>query len=193
MKSEIDVELMLNNLKASEKKVQNTIINALLEAFNEILDYDGKRSILSYAQLEHWMNGKLPPSETSSLKDFEKLIKAMRTLLQYSQDILFEIGRKFSIYLDPFGTSFKDFIEMINRYISDLEISFKEVSPNVFDVILRWKGENADLMHDPWLLYFYEGALTEGMRKTIGGKVHMKVISNTKLTCEFRITGEKAK
>ena len=121
---------MLNKSNASERVIQNAIINALLEAFNDILDYDGKRSILIFAKLEHWIDEKLPPTGTTSLKDFEKLIKAMRILLQYSENILFEIGRKFSIYLDPSGTSFKDFIVMLNRSLTDLEISFNPSSLN---------------------------------------------------------------
>lgn len=184
---------MLNKSNVSDESVQNVIINALLEAFNDILDYDGKRSILAYARLDRWTDGKLPPNGITPLNDFIRLIKSMRILLQYSQDILFELGRKFSIYLDPFGSSFKEFIIMINRYIHYLEISFKEVSSDVFDVSLEWKGESSELLHDPWLTYFYEGALTEGIRKTIGGKLQIKILSSTKLTRIFRITKEKTK
>ena len=56
---------MVSELAAAPHEVNNSVINALLEAFYDVLDLDGKRFILAAAGLETLMENKLPPDEFS--------------------------------------------------------------------------------------------------------------------------------
>ena len=80
------------------------------KAFYDVLDLDGKRSILAAAGLETLMENKLPPDEFSSSSLLNKLLFSMRNLLQFSDRVLFEIGRKFSIYFDPWGVLLRNLL-----------------------------------------------------------------------------------
>lgn len=177
---------MVIALDHSDRVVQNTVINALLEALFDILDLDGKRSVLEFAGLERWLE-KLPQNGTSSWEDFLKLISAIRTLLQYSDSILFEVGRKFSIYLDPFGTSFPDFIRLLEHSLVDLHIEFKEIVPLQYEITMKWTGRETELLDDKWMQHFYRGIYSEGMRKAVGGIVKAVVLSTSDLSIKLKI------
>jgi hypothetical protein len=175
-----------STLDHPDRVVQNTVINALLEALFDILDLDGKRSVLEFAGLEQWLE-KLPQSGKSLWVDFLKLVSAMRTLLQYSETILFEVGKKFSIYLDPFGSSFPDFIKMLEQSLVDLHIEYQEISPLQYEITMKWTGQETDLLDDKWMQHFYRGIYSEGMRKAVGGVVKAVILSTSDLSIKLKI------
>lgn len=108
----------------SAPRVQNVVINALLESFYDILDRDGKGSILRAAGLPELMDAHLDPKEFTDFRVFRKIIDAMNMLLQFSEFIAYEIGRKFAIYLDPTGTGIEAIIHNIKKWIqADWDIS----------------------------------------------------------------------
>jgi len=71
----------MSTQKSIKNGISNSVINALLEAFYDILDLDGKRSILCLAGLPQLMEAKLNSSGNSDWVIFEKLLDAMRNSL----------------------------------------------------------------------------------------------------------------
>ncbi len=98
--------------------VKNKVVIALLQAYQEILDYDGMKSILREAEMMHLIDIRDEnPNNSIDFFSFKKIISAQNCLLYDSSDLLFEIGKKFSFYLFPFGKNFKDIIDDINNFI----------------------------------------------------------------------------
>ncbi len=106
---------MIGNYKGV---VKNRVITALLQAYLDVLDYDGMKSILKEAGLLDLKNNKgIDPNETIDFISFKKIIYAQNSLLYYCYDLLFEIGKKFSFYLFPYGKKFDEIVEEINDLI----------------------------------------------------------------------------
>ena len=107
---------MFGEYKGSVKK---KVLTALLQAYHDILDYDGLKSILKEAEMLYLKNIKrqTDPNETIDLLSFKKVIYAQNSLLYDSTILLFEIGKKFAFYLFPFGKSFEEIIEEVNTSI----------------------------------------------------------------------------
>jgi predicted hydrocarbon binding protein len=98
--------------------VKNKVVIALLHAYHDILDYDGMKSILREAEMMHIKDiGDKDPNETLDFFSFKKIISAQNCLLYDSSILLYEIGKKLSFYLFPFGLSFEEIIKEINNYI----------------------------------------------------------------------------
>jgi predicted hydrocarbon binding protein len=98
--------------------VKNKVVVALLQAYHDILDYDGMKSILREAEMIHIKDiGDQDPNGTLNFFYFKKIISAQNCLLYDSSELLFEIGKKFSFYLFPFGKSFEEIINEINSLI----------------------------------------------------------------------------
>ncbi|MFX1309065.1 MAG: hypothetical protein ACFE9M_04775 [Promethearchaeota archaeon] len=108
--------------------VKNKVVVALLQAYHDILDYDGMKSILKEAGMMHIKDIRdKNPNDTLDFFSFKKIISAQNCLLYDSSDLLFEIGKKFSFYLFPFGKSFKEIIDDINSsIITDWEVKIIE-------------------------------------------------------------------
>ena len=118
--------------------VKNKVVVALLQAYHDILDYDGMKSILKEAGMIYIKDIRdKNPNDTLDFFSFKKIISAQNCLLYDSSDLLFEIGKKFSFYLFPFGKSFKEIIEEVN-------ISFREILlvGNRFNV--KWEKKLSD-------------------------------------------------
>ena len=99
-------------------EVKNKIVTALFQAYLDVLDYDGLKSILKEAELLELKNYKgADPNETLDFFSFKKIITAQNCLLYNCNDLLFEIGKKFSFYLFPFGKKFEEVVEEINILI----------------------------------------------------------------------------
>ena len=99
-------------------QVKNRVVTALFQAYLDVLDYDGLKSILKEAELLDLKNYKeIDPDETLDFFSFKKIITAQNCLLYNCSDLLFEIGKKFSFYLFPFGKKFREVVEEINRLI----------------------------------------------------------------------------
>ncbi|MBY9005613.1 MAG: hypothetical protein KGD63_02545 [Candidatus Lokiarchaeota archaeon] len=107
-------------------KVKNRVVTALLQTYLDTLDYDGMKSILKEAGLLHLRNMRnSDPNNTIDYFSFKKILAAQNCLLYQCTELLFEIGRKFSFYLFPFGKKFKDSITEITELINtdwDIEI-----------------------------------------------------------------------
>ncbi len=99
--------------------VKNRVLTALLQAYQDILDYDGMKSILIEAEMLHLKNiGEEDPNGSLDMFSFKKIISAQNCLLSDSNMLLFEIGKKFSFYLFPFGKGFEEIIKDINSSIT---------------------------------------------------------------------------
>ncbi|MFX1384845.1 MAG: hypothetical protein ACFFBP_20650 [Promethearchaeota archaeon] len=112
--------------------VKNKVVVALLQAYHDILDYDGMKSILREAEMMYIKDIRdKDPNDKLDLFSFKKIISAQNCLLYESTDLLFEIGRKFSFYLFPFGKSFEEIIDEINTSIeADWEVYIEESNEN---------------------------------------------------------------
>ncbi len=102
------------------KAIRMIVFSALLTALHEIMGRDGKNSVLRFAGLEEYINQDIPPSidESVSFNTFKALINSMQDLLGHGTNaILYESGRKFAIYLTPFGFSLQEVVEKLATWI----------------------------------------------------------------------------
>ena len=118
--------------------VKNRVITALLQSYLDTLDYDGMKSILREAELLNLKDLRdVDPDGAIDFFSFKKIITAQNCLLYDSSQLLYEIGRKFSFYLYPFGKKFEEVIDDINFLIETnwkVEISEKSESKYVINV-----------------------------------------------------------
>lgn len=116
--------------------VKNRVVTALLQSYLDNLDYDGMKSILKEAGLIHLKDMRdVDPNGTIDFFSFKKIIAAQNCLLFDSNKLLFEIGKKFSFYLFPFGKNFDEIINEINELIlTDWKVEIIEKSNNLFVV-----------------------------------------------------------
>ncbi len=99
--------------------VKNKVLTALLQAYQDILDYDGMKSILKEAELLHLKDiREKDPNGSLDMFSFKKIISAQNCLLYDSNILLFEIGKLFSFYLYPFGIGFEEIIKNLNALIT---------------------------------------------------------------------------
>jgi len=119
-------------------RVQNIVINALLESLYDILDRDGKNSVLRAAHRPDLVDARLNPLEFSDYKTFLQIIDAMNDLLQFSELIAHEIGRKFAIYSDPSGTGIETLVQHLKNWIqADWSIELLSSHPNSPILVLK--------------------------------------------------------
>ena len=118
--------------------VKNRVITALLQSYLDTLDYDGMKSILREAELLDLKDLRdVDPEGTIDFFSFKKIISAQNCLLYDSSQLLYEIGRKFSFYLYPFGKKFEEIIVDINNLIETdwkVEISDRSELRYIIDV-----------------------------------------------------------
>jgi predicted hydrocarbon binding protein len=161
--------------------VKNKVVVALLQAYHDILDYDGMKSILKEAGMMHIKDIRdKNPNATLDFFSFKKIISAQNCLLFDSSNLLYEIGKKFSFYLFPFGKSFEEIIHEINSSIdTDWKVSIIENNEN--EIIVRVErcifcseiGVPCDL---------FKGFLFNSLQKSLPSEhrvVHDRVINNT--------------
>lgn len=112
--------------------VKNKVITALLQSYLDNLDYDGMKSILREAELLELKDMRdVDQDGTIDFFSFKKLIAAQNCLLYDSNELLYEIGRKFAFYLFPYGKNFEEIIEEINRLIvTDWSVSIVDRTEN---------------------------------------------------------------
>ena len=102
-----------------KEQVKNRVVIALLQAYLDILDYDGMKSVLKEAELLHIKDYRdVNPNDTLDFNSFQKIIDAQNLLLFGCYRLLYEIGKKFSFYLFPFGKDFREIIKDINELIN---------------------------------------------------------------------------
>ena len=99
-------------------EVNNKVLTALMQAYLDVLDYDGLKSILREAELLELKDiREINSSKFIDFFSFKKIISAQNCLLFGCYNLLFEIGKKFSFYLFPYGKSFEDVIQEVNYLI----------------------------------------------------------------------------
>ena len=120
-------------------KVKNRVVTALLQTYLDTLDYDGMKSILKEAGLLHLRNQRnFNPNSTIDYFSFKKILTARNCLLYQCSELLFEIGRKFSFYLFPFGKKFEESIKEITELINtDWDIEIIEQSEDEIKIKVR--------------------------------------------------------
>ena len=114
--------------------VKNKVLTALLQSYLDNLDYDGMKSILREAELLELKDIRdVDPNASIDFFSFKKIIAAQNCLLYDSTNLLYEIGRKFSFYLFPFGKKFEEIIVEINELI---RTNWKvQIIENIEDII----------------------------------------------------------
>ena len=99
-------------------RVKNRVLTALLQSYMDNLDYDGMKSILREAELLDLKDIRnVDPDGEIDFFSFKKIITAQNCLLYDSSQLLYEIGRKFSFYLFPYGKDFSEIVSDINYLI----------------------------------------------------------------------------
>ena len=117
-------------------EVKYKVIIALLQAYQDILDYDGMKSILKEAEMLHLKNIRdEDPNQSLDFFSFKKIIAAQNCLLYGSSMLLFEIGKKFSFYLFPYGKNFEEIIQEINSAImTDWKVEIVDNTQNEINI-----------------------------------------------------------
>jgi len=117
--------------------VKNRVLTALLQSYLDNLDYDGMKSILREAELLELKDIRdTDPDGVIDFFSFKKIISAQNCLLYDSTKLLYEIGRKFSFYLFPFGKDFGEIINEINQLIvTNWQVKIVEITPEL--VVIR--------------------------------------------------------
>ena len=120
-------------------EVKYKVITALLQAYHDILDYDGMRSILKEAEMLDLTNIKDENQDQMiNFFSFKKIISAQNCLLYDSSRLLFEIGKKFSFYLYPYGKNFKEIVQDINNLIiTDWKVEIIDKSENLITILIQ--------------------------------------------------------
>ena len=117
-------------------EVKYKVITALLQAYQDVLDYDGMKSILKEAEMLHLKNIRdEDPNQSLDFFSFKKIIAAQNCLLFDSSLLLFEIGKKFSFYLFPYGKNFEEIIQELNStIITDWKVKIVDNTQNEINI-----------------------------------------------------------
>ncbi|MHA1913007.1 MAG: hypothetical protein ACW986_04410 [Promethearchaeota archaeon] len=120
-------------------EVKNKVVTALLQAYQDILDYDGMKSILKEAEMLELKNIRDQDQDrTLDFFSFKKILSAQNCLLYESSKLLFEIGKKFSFYLFPYGKNFKEIVKEINTLIdTDWEVEIIENGQDLITIRVK--------------------------------------------------------
>jgi len=113
------------------KFINANVFYALLTALNDIMGQDGKNSVLRYANLEEYINvcapEKINTNEIIPYRTFHALLDSMFTLLGFGTSaILYEAGKKWLIYLSPFGIPIKDMMKKLENWLGGKWEYYKE-------------------------------------------------------------------
>jgi len=161
--------MSLNN---RDPLVMNKVINALLRAYLDILDHDGMKSILDEANMPKIKEqSEKDPDTYVSFDLLERILDAQNLLLFRSDLLLFNIGRKFSFYLFPFGKSFEESMDELTDLIkTDWKV---EILSHTHDSI-EIKVKNCALYNDyNNTFHLFEGFLVRTLEKTLSTEQHV--------------------
>ncbi|NMC05732.1 MAG: hypothetical protein GYA24_10995 [Candidatus Lokiarchaeota archaeon] len=172
---------MAKSAKKKPEKVKQVVFSALLEALNEIIGPDGKMSVIRFAGLSNKYT-TVRPSLVNSLprSDMIKLTTAMSRLLGFgSKALLRETGRKFAVYLSPYGYSIEALVDKLTKWIEgDWSITIKK-DKDTFKFTIK-----NDPFHSASYIWagFFEVAATSSSQegaKFIAGEVTSHEAGNT--------------
>jgi len=106
--------------RVANDRVRLVVFSALLTALNDIMGKDGKNSVLKFAGLSKYLDKEVPPSTEDEIpyEELGALLNSMNELLGHGTNaILFESGRKFAVYLSPFGYSLEEVIKKLEKWL----------------------------------------------------------------------------
>ncbi|MFX0025594.1 MAG: hypothetical protein ACFE8M_04205 [Candidatus Hermodarchaeota archaeon] len=184
--------------------VRNRVVTALLQSYLDNLDYDGMKSILREAGLLELKD--IQEEDPNGVIDFfslKKIIAAQNCLLYDSPKLLYEIGRKFSFYLFPYGKDFDEIIREINEFIqTDWNVEIIEKSDELIIVkvdkciFCSEIGVSCDLFRG-FLVYSLEKALPSnhqiyyyGEKENLNSPHHNSFILKLKIKKRFKTKKE---
>jgi predicted hydrocarbon binding protein len=184
-------EIPMSLSMGEPKEIRMIVFSALLTALNEVMGRDGKNSVLRFAGLEEYINQEIPPSieESISFKTFRALIDSMNDLLGHGTDaILYESGRKFAIYLTPFGFSLKDVSEKLSNWIGGTWTVLKDNEKGI--VQIRNNPVCKGIVSERPVCHVISGALGKIKEESTGKQYFVKEMlceSKGDPCCEFHI------
>ncbi|MBD3188318.1 hypothetical protein GF325_15895 [Candidatus Bathyarchaeota archaeon] len=152
-----------NSEDGKELKVKQIVISAILEALNDIVGPDGKDSIIKFAGLEKkYLGMYLRPSLRNWIprSDLARLSRAMYRLMAWgSNAMLRETGRRFAIYLAPYGYSLKTVAKKLENWIQgDLEIKIEKEDEDTLSITIIGDPFQADMPGGYMWMGFFEVA-----------------------------------
>ncbi len=181
------------------QSVRKVVFSALLTALTDIMGEDGKKSILRFAGLSRYINEEVQPSlsESISFEDFSALLKSMNSLLGHgTHAILYESGRKFALYLSPFGISLEDIIKKLEEWIGGEWSFYKDPNdPDIIHIKIKNNPISKDITANNPVCHIISGTLARFKEEATGEKFHVKEIKCIAMgdeACEFIIKPEKA-
>lgn len=154
-------------------EVRNKVLTALLQAYQDILDYDGLKSILKEAEMLHLKDIKnIDPDQTLDFFSFKKILAAQNCLLYCCDNLLFEIGRKFAFYLFPFGKNFEEIIGEVNELIqTNWKVEILEKLENFYVISVK----NCIFCSEIGISCdFFKGFLVYSLEKTISSNLKVE-------------------
>jgi len=183
---------------ATTRKVRMVVFSALLTALTDIMGEDGKKSILRFAGLSQFINKDIPPSldESVSFDAFRCLLDSMLNLLGHGTNaILYESGRKFALYLTPFGISLEDILKKLEKWIGGEWATWKDPKdPNVSIVKIKNNPICQGITSKTPVCHIISGTLARIKEEATGEKFYVREIKCAAKgddTCEFVIKPEK--
>ena len=183
----------MNLTEDTAETVNQAVISALLTALTEIMGDDGRKSILRYAKLNKYLDKNVIPDHNKRLPytDFKALIEGMGDLLGHGTNaILFESGRKFAIYLAPFGYELSEVIKNYSEWIGGKWSINDSDDEHIVIKVLDCPVCKGITSKEP-ICTILSGALSQ-LREEITGKKHsvkeVNCIAKGDSCCEFIIT-----
>ena len=114
------------------------MVTAFLQAYLDILDYDGMKSVLKEADLMNIKDSRdVDPNDSIEFVSFYKIIDAQNLLLFGCYRLLYEVGKKLAFYLFPYGKDFEEIVEEITDLIKtnwSVEIVEKNVNSMTVEI-----------------------------------------------------------
>lgn len=185
-------------LSTQERKVKKVVFSALLTALQDIMGEDGKKSILRFAGLSEFINQDITPSldESISYNIFKALLISMNNLLGHGTSaILYESGRKFALYLAPFGISLEDLIEKLQIFLGGKWEIHKNPKENDVIVKIKFCPICEGMTSKNSMCHIISGTLAKIQEEATGEKYYVKetsCIAKGDKTCDFLIKPEKS-
>jgi len=182
---------------AATHEVKMIVFSALLTALTDIMGEDGKKSILRFAGLSQFINQEVSPSidESVSFDTFKALLNSMNNLLGHGTNaILFESGRKFALYLSPFGISLEGIIKKLEKWIGgEWKIWKDPKDPNILIVKIKNNPICQGITSDAPVCHIISGTLARIQEEATGEKFYVREIKCSAKgddTCDFIIKPE---
>ncbi len=175
------------------------VFSALLTALTDIMGEDGKKSILRFAGLSEYIQRETPlPSidESVPFETFKALLTSMNSLLGHGTNaILFESGRKFALYLSPFGISLENIIKKLEDWLGgDWSLQKDPKHPETVKVIIKNNPICQGITSKNPVCHIISGTLSRIKEESTGEKFHVKEVNCAAKgddSCIFIIKPEK--